>query len=254
MKYETICGIISGGAVAPLVSIVDEAIFSNASGKATILNSLRQSFRKLFIHPIHFARSPSFLWIWAVYGATYVASNCVDRRLIQSKASPVSSQTTKFLATSSTNIGMSVLKDRAFTHMFGKTTSLRPIPKTSMVCYTARDAMTIAASFTFVEPVGAMISDRFGVDKYTSTLVAQIFCPLIAQTLNTPLFLYGMNLYNNPTSTGRQHLDFIFQQYWKTLACRIARIAPAYSIGGVLNRNMRKRSEKWRDTHTGVFV
>jgi len=247
MKYETACGIISGGAVAPLVSIVDEAIFSNASKKATVLNSLKQSFMKLFNHPVSFVRSPAFLWIWAVYGATYVVSNCVERQLIQSNASQVASHPQKFLATSSTNILMSVLKDRAFTKMFGTHHSTpRSIPMTSMACYTARDAMTIAASFTLVEPVGVSISERFGIDRYTSTLIAQIFCPLIAQTLNTPLMLYGMNLYNNPENSKKQHFEFINQQYWKTLACRIARIAPAYSIGGVLNTVMRKRSEKWR--------
>jgi len=245
MKYETLCGIISGGIVSPLISMVDEAIFSNASGKSTILNSFKQSFFKLFNHPVTFLRSPAFLWIWAVYGSTYVVSNVVDRRLIQSHSPPVSSQSTKFLATSSTNIGMSVLKDRAFSRMFGVNKTLRPMPIASMACYTARDAMTIAASFTFVEPVGCIISERFGVEKSTSTLLAQIFCPLIAQTLNTPLFLYGMNLYNNPENSKKEHVEFIYKQYWKTLACRIARIAPAYSIGGVINRFMRKKFEKW---------
>jgi len=245
MKYETICGVVSGAAVAPLVSIVDEAIFSNASGKATVIQSFRQSFTKLLRHPIQFLRSPTFIWIWAVYGSTYVVSNVVERMLIEAKAKNVSSHPTKFVATSGTNISMSVLKDRAFTRMFG-VNSPRPIPKLSLACYTVRDAMTIAASFIFVEPVGIQISEKFGINRHTSTTIAQIFCPLIAQIINTPFFLYGMNLYNNPNNTNAQNVQFIFQQYWKTLACRFARIAPAYSIGGVLNRNLRYHSEKYR--------
>jgi len=246
MLYEIICGVISGAAVAPLVAIVDAAIFCNASGKATILNSFRQSFTQLFKHPVVFVRGPSFLWIWAVYGSTYVVSNCVERMLIQRNAKSVSSHPTKFLATSGTNITMSVLKDRAFTRMYG-TSKPRPIPYMSLTCYTIRDTMTIAASFTFVEPVGLMISERFGIDQGKATTIAQIFCPLIAQILNTPFFLYGMDLYNNPDNTNTEHRRFIREQYMKTLACRFARIAPAYSIGGVFNRSLRKHSEKYRN-------
>jgi len=245
MLLEIVCGILSGASVAPLVAIVDEAIFSNASGKATILNSIRQSFSKLFKHPIVFIRGTTFLWIWMVYGSKYVVSNCVERYLIQKRAKSISTSPTKFIATSATNIGMSVLKDRVFTRMFG-TTKPRPIPARSLACYTIRDAMTIAASFTFVEPVGNMISDKFGIERHSSTTIAQIFCPLLAQTLNTPIFLYGMNLYNNPNSNNAEHRKFIREQYMKTLACRVARIAPAFSIGGVLNRALRKISDKWR--------
>ena len=245
MKYEVACGIVSGAAVAPLVSIVDEAIFCNASGKATVMQSFKQSFSKLLKQPLTFLRSPQFLWIWAVYGATYSVSNSVERRLIEKGESSPATSATKFFATSATNIGMSVIKDRAFTRMFG-TTIPRPLPPVSMACYAVRDAMTIAASFTLVEPLGGFVSERFGVDKKTGTLFAQICCPLLAQTLNTPFFLYGMNLYNNPASTFTQHRQFMTAEYGKTLACRIARIAPAYSIGGVLNRFLRSRCEQYR--------
>ena len=136
MLFEIVCGLVSGAAVAPLVSVVDEAIFSNASGKATVMQSLKASFSKMLREPGAFVRSPTFLWIWAVYGSTYAVSNSIERVLLDggTPKSEVATSPIKFLGTSGTNIGMSVLKDRAFTKMFG-VTSPRPIPPLSLVCF-----------------------------------------------------------------------------------------------------------------------
>lgn len=246
MEYEIASGIISGATVAPLVGIVDKAIFSNASGKATVVESFKQSFGELFKQPKQFFKSPTFLWIWGVYGATYVVSNCVERTLLNQGVpkEQVGSHAVKFLGASVTNIGMSMLKDRAFTRMFG-VSAPRPLPPLSLLCYGARDVITIAASFTLVDPIGRQMARKFDMDQHSATLIAQVFCPLIAQALNTPIFLYGMNLYNQPNSTPLQHRQFIFREYGKTLACRLARIAPAFSIGGVLNRLIRAQTERF---------
>lgn len=246
MEFEIASGIISGATVAPLVSIVDKAIFSNASGKATVMESFKQSFGELIKHPGQFLKGPTFLWIWAVYGSTYVASNCVERSLLNQGVpkEQVGSHVAKFVAASATNIGMSMFKDRAFTRMFG-VTAPRPLPPLSLACYGARDVITIAASFTLVDPIGRLVASKLGIDNHSATLLAQVFCPLLAQALNTPIFLYGMNLYNQPNSTPLQHRQFIFREYGKTLACRLARIAPAFSIGGVLNRLLRAQAERF---------
>ena len=248
MKWEILAGLLSGVATAPLVSIVDQAIFCNASGKATVMESLKTSFSTLLRSPGQFFRGPTFLWIWAVYGATYAVSNTTERALIDRGQANASSSVTKFAASSGTNVGMSLLKDRAFTRMFGQIAP-RPLPPLSMLCYGMRDAITIAASFSLVEPLGHAFSERAGIDRHASILLAQLACPLLAQTLNTPLFLYGLNLYNAPSSTAIQHTAFIRREYLKTLACRVARIAPAYSIGGVLNRTLRHKLGLLRDSN-----
>ena len=45
---EVVCGGLSGLAVAPVVSIVDKAIFSNASGRAPLLQCIKDSFSSMF--------------------------------------------------------------------------------------------------------------------------------------------------------------------------------------------------------------
>lgn len=244
MEWEILAGIISGATVAPIVSVVDKAIFSNASGKATFTESFKESAMLVARKPIQFLKGPSFLWIWAVYGATYMASNCSDRysrRKGMEPAMPV------LVATSVTNIGMSVIKDRAFSRMYG-TTAPRPIPYTSLGCYALRDFITVSASFTLVAPIARELEASTGMSKSTSLLVSQLFCPLFAQLVNTPIFLYGMDLYNKPEATSAQRVEFIKTQYWKTWASRIARIGPAFSIGGVVNRFLRQTLTPPMDT------
>src|SRR3989338_9057551 len=133
MKWEILAGLLSGVATAPLVSIVDQAIFCNASGKATVMGSLKTSFSTLLRSPGQFFRGPTFLWIWVVYGATYAVSNTTERALIDRGQANASSSVTKFAASSGTNVGMSLLKDRAFTRMFGQIAP-RPRPPLSMLC------------------------------------------------------------------------------------------------------------------------
>ena len=236
MEWEVIAGIVSGATVAPIVSVVDKAIFSNASGKATFTESFKESAMLVVKKPVQFFRGPSFLWIWAVYGATYIASNCSDRYARQKKVDPAMPV---LVATSVTNIGMSVIKDRAFSRMYG-TTAPRPLPITSLGCYALRDFITVSASFTLVSPVAKSIEQSTGWSSSTSLLLSQLFCPLFAQLVNTPIFLYGMDLYNKPEATSTQRIEFIKAQYWKTWLSRIARIGPAFSIGGVVNRFLRQ--------------
>ena len=106
MKWEILAGLLSGVATAPLVSIVDQAIFCNASGKATVMESLKTSFSTLLRSPGQFFRGPTFLWIWAVYGATYAVSNTTERALIDRGQANASSSVTKFAASSGTNVGI----------------------------------------------------------------------------------------------------------------------------------------------------
>lgn len=239
MEYEILCGILSGAAVAPAVSIVDKAIFSNASGRQPLLACIYESAKTLVRQPGQFFRSPSFLWIWGVYGFTYIVANCTERYHInKGEIGTSTAQTNKFVATSAANISASLIKDRAFSQMYG-VTAPRPLPPAAALCYAVRDMMTVGASFTLVDPISRWMVDRYGLNLDRAKLSAQLACPLAAQVFNTPIFLLGMSLYNSPGGGWGIHQQAIRQHYFKTLGSRIARIAPAFSIGGVLNRTLR---------------
>ncbi|CAM9732604.1 unnamed protein product [Choristocarpus tenellus] len=65
-------------------------------------------------------------------------------------------------------------------------------------------------------------------------------CPAAVQFLSTPLHLLGLDLYNNPKNLPAQRVSFITREYAASVTARIARIGPAFGIGGVGNTAFRK--------------
>jgi hypothetical protein len=50
----------------------------------------------------------------------------------------------------------------------------------------------------------------------------------------------GLSLYNSPEHTLKQRANFVAHQYGQTVLARWGRIFPAFSIGGVLNKTLRR--------------
>lgn len=242
--FEVAAAIVSAGFVAPLISIIDKAIFSNASGKEPMVQSLVNSTKALVSSPLKFVRSASFLWIWFVYGGTYTTANSVEtfcNRNGQDWFYP------KFVVSSTANVSLSLVKDRAFSKMFG-VVAPKPVPAASFGLFAARDSMTIAASFNMPSLLSERMQKEYAVSKKRADVIAQLFTPIAMQVFSTPLHLLGMNLYNNPTHSTAEHTFFIRREYTKTLFARMGRIFPAFGIGGVTNRALRTKG------HTALDV
>lgn len=245
---EAFCAAVTAGSVAPAIAVVDQAIFSSASGREPMMRCIQREFARMVATPLQFVRSRAFLWIYAVYGTTYVVANVGESlyyRTVASDAGYVSAAneaaTFKFAATSGANIGMSIIKDRAFAHMFGAVGhATRAVPAASLALFGARDCITVAASFTLVPGVASALREHAGLSATTADVAAQLFTPCAAQLVNTPLYLGGLSLYNSPAHTAAQRAAFFKSHYGKTVLARWGRIFPAFGVGGVLNKFMRK--------------
>jgi hypothetical protein len=193
-------------------------------------------FRTLFTNPLYFLKQPSFIFIWGVYSGTYIVGNCVEaicERNEQSSFYP------KFIGGSVANVTLSVLKDKAFASMFGKgDVKVMKLPSYSF--FAMRDSMTILASFSLPNVISLKMQDRFNVGKTTADTTAQLFTPISMQILSTPLHLLGLDVYNRPNATTGERQLFVKNEYVKTTLARMARIFPAYGIGGVVNKSARK--------------
>ncbi|KAJ1330438.1 hypothetical protein BSLG_009356 [Batrachochytrium salamandrivorans] len=244
LPLEAACAILSAGMVAPLISIVDKSIFANASGKQPLAQGLVSGLTTLFRTPLHFLRQPSFLLIWGVYSGTYIVANTIqavcDHR-------DIPWQFPKFIGSSVANVGLSVLKDLYFTRAFG-TGPARPVPATSYSLYTLRDTMTIFASFNLPAILAARLEATGGMSLGTAETVAQLVAPCTIQLASTPLHLYAMDLYNRPGASALQRQRFVRHEYGVTTMARMARIFPAFGIGGVANKFLRKKGRDWLDS------
>ena len=52
--------------------------------------------------------------------------------------------------------------------------------------------------------------------------------------------LHGLDLYNRGVATSEERASFVKQEYVKTTLARMARILPAFGVGGVVNKYIRK--------------
>jgi len=240
MGMEAAAATLSALTVAPAISIVDKAIVSNASGLEPLVPCLVNGIKTLLTKPVYFFKQPSFLFIWGVYSGTYIVANNVEALCERSERDPV---LPKFIGSSVANVTLSVLKDKAFARMFGQGDP-RPMPVSSMSIFATRDSMTILASFTLPDIVSKNMLQPFGLQKYSADTLAQLLTPVSMQILSTPLHLLGLDLYNRPTATSSERKSFIGREYVKTVLARQARIFPAFGIGGVVNKAIRKSGKE----------
>ena len=239
LTVETISGITTALLVSPFVSIIDKSITTNASGIEPLVPAVKNGLKTLFLRPIYFLKQPSFLLIWGVFSSTYVVANNVEALCGRNNIDPLHP---KFLCSAVTNVSASVAKDYAFARMFGKG-PVKPMSRTSLGLFATRDSMTILASFTLPNLIAKKLVNNMAFTSKNADITSQLLAPVSIQIFSTPLHIYGLDLYNRTGNDVKfaERLTFIKQEYLKTLMARVSRIFPAFGIGGVVNKQLRKQ-------------
>ncbi|KUI53846.1 hypothetical protein VP1G_01198 [Cytospora mali] len=239
--------------VAPLISIIDRSIMENASGRATLMTSVKNSLRNLLLRPHTMVFSRPVALIFMVYGGTYLTANVLDTTTstVQNKPSTlVTHGTAKFASSSAANIGLGIYKDQVYARLFGPVgKAVRAVPASSYVLFTLRDCMTIFASFNLPMMLGPQVGEMMSAEmkrQISGQTLVQFAAPAIVQILSTPVHLLGLDLYNRPQcqKTGLPTLGERWAQVYKnwgiSVVARLCRIIPAYGIGGVVNSKVRR--------------
>lgn len=226
----------------------------NASGRASLSTSVRNSFRSLLVRPHAVVFSKPVALIFAVYGGTYLTANTLDTAtstLAGRPAAHVTSGTGKFAASSAANIGLGVYKDQVYARMFGPVgQAVRRVPAASYALFTARDCITIFASFNVPVALGPAVDTLLGDGlrrRLSGQTLLQFAAPAAAQVLTTPFHLLGLDLYNRPRGPGpasaptwAQRAAQVYKNWGISVAARLCRIIPAYGVGGVVNAKVRR--------------
>ncbi|PTB66727.1 hypothetical protein BBK36DRAFT_1118408 [Trichoderma citrinoviride] len=244
----------AGALVAPIITIIDRSIMENASGRAPLKLSLLTSLRTLLLHPRSLLLSRPTALVFALYAGTYLTANAIDTlssTLSNLPASHTTSGPAKFAASSAANVGLCVYKDQVFVRLFAPpgaaaaATTTRPVSLPSYILFTARDCLTIFASFNLppllAPRIDARLSDSFR-RSVSGLTAAQFLAPAAVQLVSTPIHLLGLDLYNRPerTTTWRQRWRLVRANWLVSTAARMARIVPAFGVGGVVNMKTRR--------------
>jgi hypothetical protein len=231
---DLIAGYLSGAAVAPIVSAVDRALAENASGRATLGQSMKNSFAEMGAAPLKFLKSPQFCWIWLIYGSTYATANACQTICDKNEQDvAIPKLVSTFLVNTSTCIG----KDRAFAKIYGATANVT-IPNAAYGAWLARDVGSMAVFFTLPPIVGREIAKVTGNER-SGYYAAQMGLPLVFQTIFTPLHLLGYDITNNPKNNLSQRITFLKKDYFKNVGMRCVRQAPPWSLGTIGNKELR---------------
>lgn len=73
-----------------------------------------------------------------------------------------------------------------------------------------------------------------------SQSVAQFVAPAAVQFLSTPLHLMGLDVYNRSNITLGERFTMVKRAWLSSSLARIARIVPAFGVGGVVNTSARR--------------
>ena len=172
-------------------------------------------------------------------------ANTVDTVSSTVRAQPCTATThgtAKFLCTSSTNLTVSLWKDSHFTKLFS-TAAPRPIPLPTYALFLVRDSLTIFASFNVPPVLAKHIPDHLlpgFLKNINKESIAQWVSPACIQFFSTPMHLLGLNMYNNRRIAFQERLSIVRRAYLMSTMARIARIVPAFGVGGVLNTSFRR--------------
>ncbi|OTB06294.1 hypothetical protein M426DRAFT_319035 [Hypoxylon sp. CI-4A] len=236
--------------VAPIIAIIDRSIMENASGRNTLANSLKSSFRTLLLRPHTILFSKPVALIFMLYGGTYLTANTLDTATSTLRNKPATHVTTgslKFAASSTANVGLCVYKDQVFVKLFGPSGPPRPVPLPSYILFTMRDCLTIFASFNVPPLLGPALNERLSSEwqkRISGTTIAQFVAPAAVQILSTPLHLLGLDMYNRPGTSAsvswRDRWTLVRKNWAISTAARICRIVPAFGLGGTVNMKVRR--------------
>lgn len=224
------------------------SIMENASGRHPLLTSLRSSLTTLLRHPQTLLLSRPFALIFLLYGGTYTTANALDTltsTLHAHPASHVTSGPSKFLASSTANIGLCIYKDQVFARLFGPAGAVpRPVALPTYALFAARDCLTIFASFNVPPVLGPVLARGLGTDGERGRMLAQFAAPAAVQVVSTPVHLWGLDVYNRPSGgegTGwRGRWEAVRRNWGVSTMARVCRIVPAFGVGGVVNFRMRR--------------
>lgn len=227
--------LVASFGVSPFITVVDRAIAENASGRRTLMNGVKELSRSFIERPFQFCKSREFLWIFGLYSATYATANSVGSYHEWKEAD---GQMPKLFATTAVNMSLVIAKDKAFAQMFG-VTKTHTFPVTSMGLFAVRDALTVVSCFHAPKIIMEHLREQ-GMNEKLATGISQIGAPVAVQFASTPLHLLGLDLYNHPVADRAARIQFIQREYWRSSLARVARIGPAFGIGGIGNASFRE--------------
>lgn len=242
--------------------------------KSTHNQPLLPAFRRhvwySITQPATFLTSRPSLLVWSLYAATFTTANTSETLFneVFPHVDRAIAGATTFISTFFVNTSIGIWKDVKFAQLFGHRTTAntsaeskisnpssqatgaaksgasamaarsvsRSIPLATYSAFLFRDGLTIFGSFNLAPMVSASIPDFVASNELLKILVAHLGVPAAIQWINTPIHLFGLDLYNRaPPIPIKDRINRVTRDMVGASLLRMCRIIPAFGIGGFAN-------------------
>ena len=243
----------SGIAVSPFLMCVDRGVVASAAGTApggSLFRAIASVAGEFVTKPKAAFGAPALWMVAGVYGGTYFAKNLSDVIIRRGRLehNPAAGAC-KFVATTATNAGGSILKDAAFARMYGAAAAgaVAVVPPASYALFALRDCLTIGGAFFVPELMAGAMKTALPADRVgAADAAAQLVSPPLMQVLCTPMHLLALDLVNQPAATAAARVARLKNSTPAALFARSLRMLPAYGVGGLLNTSLTERGARRR--------
>ena len=260
--------VVIGGVAAIPISIIDHSIMAKVAGVSpSILHGIKEGTKTLLTKPAQFfipraANQRGIIYgaVGTVYTLTYLASD-MTKSIMEAKGySDTEIIWSRGLASGAVNTTMTMWKDGVILKCLpaaGAAAGPVVVPALSRLGFCVRDVATTMSAFTLVPMFSMYLNERYqqqsalqattglslGNDKFSS-LTVPAFLQLFTTVIHIGAIRY-QRTYPNPSM-----LDItssIKRDYIGTAAGRVARIVPAFGIGGIGNTYLLDKSQRWAE-------
>ena len=245
------------GAAIP-ISIIDYSIIAKVSGVVdSSVKELGAGVRTLFLRPHKFflpcaenKYATVYRLVTTVYLFTYLVSNTTKSLLEPLGYSTNQCNLGAGITSGIVNIGLTVWKDSSILRLLppkneaDRALAKLPVPTFSRLMFATRDMLTCIAAFTIAPMVSDYLRERYRQDQLPLRLSAndwgQIVTPAVLQMATTVVHITGIRYHRTQGNLSMGELaKSLKDNYVSATLLRVARIIPAFGIGGIFNRQTR---------------
>ena len=230
--YEIFCGFTSSLIISPVMTLIDISIIKSQMQNQAFSSSLNDTIKDSINKKINI-RKP-FLTMFGVYSGTYCVANLTDYYCEKNNCN----SNLHLITTSSCNIMLIIYKDKQYSKIFNK--NYHNFPKISYGLFAIRDSLTIFFTFNYKKKSIKYLKNY--MPHNIADFLSSICLPLFAQIISTPIHILAIDLYTNPSTTVKEKIINIKNQYKTVCYGRMLRVIPAFGLGGFINDMLRNRS------------
>lgn len=236
--FEVGGAVLSSLIISPLMTCIDVSIIQSQLNKISFWDSFKKTNIQFYNGQLPFLRPCGIMNL--VYSSTFLTANMTEYVYRKKNTHEEVLKTQILINTSLVNMLAISYKDAQYARLF-QNKAYANIPFSSLALFGVRDILTIGSSFVMKRDVNRFLKEEFNLRPNFADFVSSFVLPISAQIFSTPLHILAIDFIHNQDKKVLDRMKEIQKLYWRVCIGRMARVIPAFGVGGFLNDMIRKQ-------------